>query len=379
MKFMSLVCVAAMAFAAGACQSQSAPGGEGPYSEGEAPFTVTEVARFDSPWAMTFLPDRSLLVTEKSGKLKWWANGAARDVAGVPAVKDDGQGGLADVVLAPDYAASNTVYLSWIEAGSGGNSGGVVGRAKLVLDGAPHLEGLNVIWRQDKVDGDGHFSQRLAFSPDGKYLFVTSGERQKFDPAQDLKLNLGKVLRLLPDGTPAPGNPFAGKGGNSDQVWSYGHRNLYGLAFDKDGRLWEHEMGPQGGDEVNLIVEGRNYGYPIVSNGDHYDGREIPDHPTRPEFEAPKLWWNPSISPSSMLIYSGSKFPQWKGDMFITALSGQSLIRVDLDGDKATKVDRWDMETRVREVEQGPDGDIWLLEDGSGDPGGRLLRLTPKG
>lgn len=389
MKTVSLACIALMAFSAAACQATpqvadpaamaaASDTGDGPFSEGEAPFAITEVARFNSPWAMAFLPDGALLVTEKAGALKWFKDGVTKDIAGAPKVVDRGQGGFGDVVIAPDYTTSGTVYLSWVEAGTGGETGAVIGKAKLVLDAAPRLEGLSVIWRQDKTNSDGHFSHRMVFSPDGQYLFVTSGERQKFTPSQDLKLNTGKVLRLNLDGTPAAGNPFAGQGGSSDQVWSLGHRNPLGIAFDAEGRLWENEMGPQGGDEVNLVVKAKNYGYPVVSNGDHYGGRDIPDHPTKPDFEAPKLWWNPSISPSSLMIYSGDKFPRWKGDMFIGALSGQSLIRVDLDGDKASKADRWDMETRIRAVKQGPDGDIWLLEDGGSDPGGRLMRLSPK-
>ncbi len=343
------------------------------FAADDRPFTVTEVARFDAPWAMTFLPGGDMLVTEKSGTMKWLSKGVVKDVAGLPKVDDEGQGSLGDVLAAPDFAATGMVYLSWSEPGDGGN-GVAVGRAKLVLDGNPRLEGLTVIWRQTKVaDAIYHYSQKLAFSPDGQYLFVTAGERNQKTPAQDVTTDLGKILRLLPDGRPAPGNPFAGQGGHAAAVWSYGHRNVYGLAFTPDGRLWEDEMGPKGGDELNLIVAGHNYGWPIVSNGSDYDDTDIPDHSTRPEFEAPKAWWNPSISPSSLMIYTGDTFPQWKGDAFIGALSGQALIRVDIDGANATKADQWDMETRIRDVEQGPDGKIYLLEDGDG----RLLKLSP--
>jgi aldose sugar dehydrogenase len=368
MRTFNMAFVALSALAIAACQQTPSVAADGP------PFTITEVAKFDTPWAMTFLPNGDMLVTEKSGTMKWLSKGVSKDVAGLPKVDDNGQGSLGDILAAPDYATTGNVYLSWSEPGDHGN-GAAVGRAKLVLDGNPRLEGLTVIWRQAKMsDTDFHYSQKLAFSPDGKYLFVTAGERNKKTPAQDVKVNLGKVLRLTLDGKPAPGNPLAGKGGTSDEVWSYGHRNLYGLAFAPDGQLWENEMGPKGGDEVNLIVAGKNYGWPVVSNGSGYDDADIPDHPTRPEFEAPKVWWNPSISPSSLVIYTGDKFPQWKGDALIGALSGQALIRVDIDGAKATKADQWDMETRIRDVEQGPDGDIYLLEDGEG----RLLRLSPK-
>lgn len=324
---------------------------------------------------MTFLPDGNLLVTQRGGTLvhRDMATGRTLVVTGTPDVVVAGQGGLGDIVLGPTYGTDRTVYLSWVEAGDGGTSGAVVGRATLDT-AAASLRDLRVIWRQDKTTGSGHFSHRLAFSPDGRYLFVTSGERQKFDPAQDLDTDLGKVLRLEPDGTTAPGKPFVGGAGRTAEIWSYGHRNGLGLAFDAEGNLWESEMGPQGGDEFNLIREGANYGWPLVCNGSHYGGADIPDHAPGDGFEAPRVWWTPSISPGSLMIYSGSLFPQWRGDAFIGALSGEALIRVHLDGTSATKADQWPMGARIREVEQGPDGAIWLLEDG---PGGRLLRLAP--
>lgn len=345
----------------------------------EAPFTVRQVASFDEPWAMTFLPGgKQALVTERAGKLKLWQeNGPALDVAGVPAVAYGGQGGLGDVILAPDFAASGTVYLSWVEAGDGDNFGAVVGKATLVQGAAPRLDALQVIWKQDpKVPGRGHFSHRLAFSPDGQYLFITSGERQKFDPAQDMGKNLGKVIRLKPDGSVPADNPFAEKGGVTAQIWSLGHRNLLGLAFDGSGQLWQQEMGPKGGDEVNLVERGANYGYPIVSNGDHYDGKDIPDHPTRPEFAAPKLWWNPSISPAGLAWYGGDRYSGWKNSLLMGALSGQGLIRMSIDGDTLHKADRWDFGQRIREVEVREDGSVWLLSDGKN---GKLLELVPKG
>jgi glucose/arabinose dehydrogenase len=343
----------------------------------DAPFTLAEAARFDEPWAIAFLPDGAALVTERAGKLKLWRAGTtSREVAGVPRVDYGGQGGLGDVALAPDFASSGMIYLSWVEAGSGDNRGAVVGRAKLVMGNAPRLENMQVIWRQEpKVSGRGHFSHRITFSPDGRYLYVSSGERQKFTPAQDLGTNLGKVLRLLPDGTPAPGNPFAARGGIATQVWTLGHRNLLGLEFDAQGRLWDLEHGPRGGDELNLLKPGQNYGWPIVSNGDHYDGRKIPRHATRPDFAAPAISWNPVIAPGGFTFVRGGNFPDWQGQALIGGMGPPSLVRVAIDGERAREVARYPMDTRIRAVEQGTDGTIWLLEDGSG---GRLLRLVPR-
>ena len=340
------------------------------------PFAVQELGSFDEPWAMTFLPGTSdALITQRGGALKLrQADGTVLTVTGVPDVVAQGQGGLGDIIVGPDYATNRTVYLSWAAAGGDG-SGAEVGRATLATDGASaRLVDLTTIWRQQpKTSGSGHYGHRLAFSPDGKYLFITSGERQKFTPAQDLSTNLGKLVRLNPDGTPAAGNPFADRGGVAAEIWTYGHRNPLGIAYDPAGNLWSSEMGPQGGDELNLIVEGRNYGWPKVSNGSHYGGGEIPDHTAGDGFEAPKVWWNPSISPGSLMIYTGSEFPDWYGDAFIGALSGEALIRVHLDGTTAAKADEWSMGARIRAVHQAPDGSIWELEDGSN---GRLLRLT---
>ncbi|MCX7283058.1 MAG: PQQ-dependent sugar dehydrogenase [Novosphingobium sp.] len=341
---------------------------------------ITDVATFDEPWAMAFLPGTdTALVTERKGTLKLWREGSAQavTVSGTPKVAYGGQGGLGDVIAAPDFATSGTVYLSWVEEGQGDTRGAVVGRARLMTDGAPRLEGLSVIWRQfPKVSGKGHFSHRMAFSPDGKYLYVTSGERQKFTPAQDLSVNLGKVLRLMPDGTPAPGNPFADKGGVSPQIWSYGHRNLLGIAFSPDGRLWEIEHGPAGGDEINHVEPGRNYGWPLVSDGDHYDGKPIPRNKTRPDLAQPAISWNPVIAPGDMIFYTGSAFPQWQGQALIAGLGSGGIVRVTIDGEKATERERMDLGNRIREIEQAPDGTLYVLEDGEG---AKLRHLVPKG
>jgi len=343
------------------------------------PFTSTAVAQFDQPWAMVFLPDGRLLVTQKPGQLKVCnpANGQIGAITGIPAVAYGGQGGLGDVVLHPQFASNGLVYFSYVEAGPNDTRGAAVARAKLTLDaaGGGALSGQQVIWRQvPKVTGEGHFGHRLAFDATGK-LWITSGDRQKFDPAQDMQSNLGKVLRLNDDGSIPADNPFVDAGGISAQVWSLGHRNPLGIAFDAQGRLWTHEMGPQGGDELNLIERGSNYGWPLVSNGDHYDGAPIPDHDTRPDLNAPEAWWTPVIAPAGFIIYSGTAFPYFRGHGFIGGLASQALIRVEFDGVQAREAERYPMGHRIREVEQGPDGAIWVLEDGAG---ARLLKLTPK-
>ncbi|GAB2494490.1 PQQ-dependent sugar dehydrogenase [Pseudoxanthomonas sangjuensis] len=344
-------------------------------------FFSHEVATFDEPWAMAFLPDGRLLVTEKKGRLKLYDIAANRtsEIAGVPAVDYGGQGGLGDVALHPQFAENHRVYLSYAEAGEGDTRGAALARAKLDLDAdgnGGRLSDLQVIWRQvPKVTGQGHYSHRILFDRDGK-LWLASGERQKFTPAQDMRANLGKVLRLNDDGTAAADNPFADKGGVTAQIWSLGHRNILGMAFDAQGRLWEVEHGPRGGDELNRVERGSNYGWPVVSWGNHYDGRDIPDHDTRPEFNAPEAWWNPVIAPAGFIIYSGDLFPYFKGNGFIGGLGSNSLVRIQFDGDNAREVERYDMGARIREVEQGPDGAIWLLQDGDG---ARLLKLTPAG
>jgi glucose/arabinose dehydrogenase len=339
---------------------------------------IDAVGQFDEPWAMTFLPDGSALVTEKQGRLIWWRSGGRKtQVGGTPKVDHGGQGGLGDVLLHPAFAKNRLVYLSWVEAGGNDTRGAVVGRGRLVTEGTPRIEGLQVIWRQaPKVEGRGHFGHRLAFGPDGK-LYVSNGDRQKFEPAQDMSGTLGKVVRLNDDGSVPADNPFAKRGGATAQIWSLGHRNILGLAFDGRGQLWSHEMGPKGGDEFNRIERGSNYGYPLVSNGDHYDGKKIPDHSTRPEFNAPEISWN-DLSPAGLMIYGGKLFPQWRGNAFLGGLSGKTLVRVAINGSGAKEAERWDMNARIREVEQGPDGAIYVLEDQRGGSGGRLLRLSPR-
>ena len=365
----SFVQVAAMT-ALAACGA--APSATQAQPAGDRPFQIAEVATFEAPWALAFLPGSGVpltgmaLVTEKGGKL-WLldtGSGQRQEVTGVPAVKVAGQGGLGDVVADPGFAGNQRIYLSFAEAGANGTSGAAVGYGRLILgQGQPRIENFKVIWRQTpKVSGNGHFGHRIAFAADGT-IYLTSGDRQKMQPAQDRNSDLGKIIHLTAEGQPIGG-----------RFVTLGHRNPLGLAFAPDGRLWSVEMGPQGGDELNLITPGRNYGWPEASYGSHYGGGAIPDDHKGRGFEEPKLWWNPSVSPGGMMIYSGDLFPKWKGDALIGGLSGQNLIRADLDGDKARKADDWPMGKRIRAVDQGPGGEVYLLEDG---PGGRLLRLTP--
>ena len=348
------------------------------------PFTVATIGNFSEPFAMAFLPDGSLLVTEKGGKLKLReGDGGVSEIAGVPPVATGGQGGLLDVAIAPDFTTSHTIYLTYSEGPSGGDSQLALARATLSLTSPVcvtipcprqgELKKLQVIWRSGMSGPGGQFGANILFSPDGKYLFLSSGERQRFSPAQDPGQALGKVLRLTLDGKAAPGNPMYARGGVEAMTWSTGHRNPYGMVFAPDGRLWEEEMGPRGGDELNLVLPGRNYGWPIVSNGDNYSGQIIPDHPSRPDLEAPKLWWNPSISPGGMILYSGDMFPALRGSLLIAALSGEGLIQIRVAGDSATPVAQWAMGERIRDVAQAPDGSVWLLQDE-----GKLVRLTPE-
>ena len=380
--------------------------------------TIEKLGQFTEPFAMAFLPDASLLVTEKAGTLKLRTpDGGVTTVAGAPAVAAGGQGGLLDVAVAPDFARSRIVYLSYAEPRPTGSSLALaratltMKRVQCVTAPCPpqaSLDGLTVLWRAGSDGKGGQFGATIAFAPDGKSLFLASGERQRFTPAQDPNQALGKIVHLTLDGKPWPGNPQAGKSGAATigvidppantgaaataavrqqpvegvntapaATWSSGHRNPYGLAFDAGGRFWEVEMGPKGGDEVNLIAKGGNYGWPRASNGDNYDGSDIPNHRLGDGFVAPALWWNPSISPGGMMIYSGAMFPQWRGDMFVAALSAKGLIRIALTGDTAKTVQQWDMGTRIRDVAQAPDGAIWVLEDGGRGANGTLMRLTP--
>jgi len=328
------------------------------------------------PWGLAFLPDGRMLVTERPGRLRIVAKDGmvSEPLKGVPEVVAEGQGGLLDVALDPNFAANGLVYLSYSEPGDDGNAGTAVARGKL---GEMGLDNVEVIFRQKpKVEGDLHFGSRLAFSPDGK-LFITLGERFQFDPAQDLSTHLGKIVRINPDGSVPEDNPFVGREGALPEIWSYGHRNPQGAAIHPEtGKLWENEFGPRGGDELNIPEAGKNYGWPVVSWGKHYDGKEIPDPPTHPEFADAIYHWNPVISPSGMTFYTAEAIPGWKGNILIGGLSSEGIVRLSLDGEKVTDEERISMRARIRDVVQGPDGAVYALTDKNK---GKILRLTLSG
>lgn len=335
-------------------------------------FETVAHEEFNTPWAMVFLPGTDLLLlTERTGalQLRDQDSGEVTEVTGAPEVVSDGQGGMHDVIAGPDFEQDQVIYLSWVREADGGSQG-VVGRARLDVDQAA-LENLEVIWEQDPAPGNGHFALRMALVDE--LLYVTSGDRQELQPAQDMGTNLGTIVRLTLEGDPAPGNPFADDGGVAAQFWTTGHRNPLGIDVDSQGNLWSSEMGPAGGDELNLIVEGANYGWPEVSMGEHYDGAAIPDHAEGDGFEAPREYWVPAISPGNLLIYSGDLFTGWADNALLGGLSGQNLVRVELDGEDAEQVDEWDMGDRIRALAEAPDGAIWIATDS-----GTLLELRPE-
>ena len=379
-------------------------------SDPNLPFTMTQVTTLSLPWKIAFLPDGRMLITEKVGGL-WLVSqdGAKTPVANIPAVLWQGQGGMLGVYLSPHYAEDHNVYLTYSEPGGGGSSLALA-RAQLKIgNSAASLEGLQVIWRDGERGDGGQFGAEVAFSPDSKYLFLTVGDRQRMTPAQDPNQPLGKLLRLTLDGKPAPGNPMAGKIGAptvpvidppSDtekaktapvvrtytfpgsnltlaETWAGGFRTPYGLAFAPDGRLWELEHGPRGGDELNLIEPGKNYGWPLVSYGHNYNGVPIPSPDTRPDLAKPVIYWDPVIAPGNLVFYKGAMFPQWNGSALASGLGSQALIRITFDGHGgAQTAERWAVGHRIRDVEVAPDGALWMLEDAK--PGG-VFRVTPVG
>ncbi len=398
-----------LALASTAVQAQVNAGTQAP--EPSQPFTVTQVTTFKLPWRIAFLPDGRMLITEKVGPV-WLVTqqGVKTPVGNVPAVLYGGQGGMLGIYTSPNYATDRFVYLTYSEPGdSGAGSSLALARAKLAIGkDSARLDDLQVIWRDGARGRGGQFGAAVAFSPDKKYLFLTVGDRQRMTPAQEPDSPLGKILRLTLDGKPAPGNPQAGKTGadtlaiinpprntelaktaavvktykfpganhTPSEVWSTGHRTPYGLAFAPDGRLWEVEHGPRGGDELNLIEPGKNYGWPLVSYAVNYDGSAIPSPDTRPDLTKPVIYWTPIIAPGSLTFYNGAMFPKWKGSALMGGMATLSLNRLTFDGKGgAATAERWVVGHRIRDVAVAPDGAVWLIEDAN--PGG-LYRLTPK-
>jgi glucose/arabinose dehydrogenase len=405
MRLGQITMLAALATTATAAQAQVNLGTQAP--EAKMPFVMKSVATFNLPWRLAFLPDGRMLITEKTGPV-WLVTqaGAKTPVANVPPVLVQGQGGMLGVYLSPHYATDHFVYLTYAEPGDGGSSLALA-RAKLSLGAnTASLDGLQVIWRDGERGKGGQFGAAVAFSPDGKYLFLTVGDRQRMTPAQDPNQPLGKILRLTLDGKPAPGNPGAGKTGAASvpvidppsdtekaktapvirtytfpganltpaETWTMGHRTPYGLAFAPDGRLWEAEHGPRGGDELNLIEPGKNYGWPLTSYATNYNGVAIPSPDTRPDLTKPVLYWTPIIAMGNLAFYSGKMFPQWEGSALLGGMGSQTLTRVTISGATAKAADRWNVGHRIRDVEVGPDGALWMLEDANS---GGLFRVTP--
>lgn len=340
------------------------------------PVRVETVASpLEHPWGLAFLPDGRMLVTEREGRMRLVARDGrvSAPLAGIPRVLAQGQGGLLGVALDPNFASNRLVYFCYSEPGEGGASTAAA-RGRL-NDAGTALENVQVIFRQvPKVDGSAHFGGRIVFAPDGK-LFVTLGERFKFDPAQDLTSDLGKIVRLNPDGSIPKDNPFVGQAGARPEIWSYGHRNVQGAAIHPQTHvLWIDEFGPRGGDEINIPEAGKNYGWPLVSWGVHYNGRSIPQPPTRPDLAAPIYHWTPVISPSGMTFYTGTMFPSWRGNLLIGGLTAGAIVRLTLDGQRVTSEERIRMGARIRDVQQGPDGAVYALTD---KVDGGILKLTP--
>ncbi len=396
-----------LTFASTAAQAQVNAGAQ--TAEATLPFTMTQVATFNLPWRIAFLPDGRMLVTEKVGPL-WLVTqqGVKTPVANVPAVRAQGQGGMLGVYTSPNYATDRNVYLTYSEPGDSGSSLALA-RAKLTITkDSASLDELQVIWRDGARGRGGQFGAAVAFSPDKKFLFLTVGDRQRMTPAQDPNSPLGKILRLTLDGKPAPGNPQAGKTADAtlgiinpprdtelaktaavvfsytfpgtnltpSETWATGFRTPYGLAFAPDGRLWEVEHGPRGGDELNLIEPGKNYGWPLVAYAVNYNTVPIPSPDTRPDLTKPAIYWTPIVAPGSLTFYKGAMFPQWNGSALMGGLATQTLNRITFDGKGgAVPAERWAVGHQIRDVAIAPDGAVWVIEN---TPTGGLFRVTPK-
>jgi len=379
--------------------------------ETSLPFTMTTVSTFELPWRLAFLPDGRMLITEKVGPV-WLLSAQGQKISPVgntPAVYWQGQNGMLGVFVSPHYATDQSIYLTYVEPGDYGG-GLALARSKLnVTATSARLENFEVLWRQLPKGKGGQEGGQIAFSPDGQYLFLSVGERQRFTPAQDPDQPAGKILRLTLDGKPAPGNPNFGKTGAATislidpprdteaaktatavsnytfpgsnqtpaETWASGFRTPYGLAFSPTGELWEVEHGPRGGDELNLIEKGKNYGWPLVSYGQNYNGVAIANPDTRPDLAKPALYWVPVIAPGNLMFYTGTQtFPQWNGSGFIGGLVTMTLNRIVFDGHGGAKMaERWNVGHRIRDVEQAPDGSLWMLEDANP---GALIHVTPQ-
>ncbi len=397
-----------LSFASAAASAQVNVGEQKP--EPTLPFKMTTTANFELPWRIAFLPDGSMLVTEKIGPI-WLVSPQGEKIAalsGTPAVYWQGQNGMLGIFVSPKYATDQSIYVTYIEPGDYGG-GQALARAKLITGRVNRLEDFTVLWRQMPRGKGGQAGGQIAFSPDGQYIYMSVGDRQRMTPAQDPNQPVGKILRLTLDGKPAPGNPNAGKVGSSTiplidpprdtevaktaktvstytfpaenltpaETWASGFRAPYGLAFSPTGELWEVEHGPRGGDELNLIEKGKNYGWPVVSYGKNYNEVAIPSHDTRPEFTKPVLYWVPVIAPGNLMFYRGKKtFPQWDGSGFVSGMASMCINRILFDGKGGAKTaERYDIGKRIRDVEQGPDGSLWMLEDANP---GALIHVTPK-
>lgn len=369
--------------ALGALAIMSALAGQADAAPGEVLATIGDVAKvsvhaegLEHPWSLAFLPDGRALVTERPGRMRYVSpNGELSEpIAGVPQVDARGQGGLLDVALDPDFAQNGLIYLSYAEAGSGGN-GTAVARGRL---NGERLEDVDVIFRQlPKKNSSKHFGSRLVFDREG-HLFITLGERSSFaDEAQNLTGHLGKVVRIKRDGGVPEDNPFVGREGVRPEIWSYGHRNPQGAALrPEDGSLWVIEHGARGGDEINIVRPGRNYGWPVIAYGRHYSGLKIGEGTHKAGMEQPIFYWDPSIAPSGAMFYTGNAFPQWRGNLFVGALKDHLLVRLTLDGDAVLRQDKYleELGLRIRDVRQGPDDAIYLLTD---EDDGAILKVTP--
>lgn len=379
-------------------------------AEATLPFNVKTVSHFSLPWRIAFLPDGRMLITEKIGPI-WLVSAQGEKIAplgGTPPVYWQGQNGMLGIFVSPHFATDERVYLTYIEPGEYGGSQ-VLARAKLNAGRSPRLQDFEVIWRQMPRGKGGQAGGQIAFAPDGKSLFMSVGDRQRMTPAQDPNQPVGKVVHLTLDGKPAPDNPNYGKTGAATislidpprdtelaktakpvstytfqgpnltpaETWASGFRAPYGLAFSPAGELWEVEHGPRGGDELNLVEKGKNYGWPLVSFGMNYNEVPIPSHDSRPEFTKPVLYWTPVIAPGNLMFYRGKKaFPQWDGNGFISGMGSHTLNRIIFDGKGGAKAaERWDLGKRLRDVAQAPDGTLWLLEDANP---GALIHVTPK-